>query len=633
MLRSHDKVSAAQQLLDKLDAMPDTANITERLKRVEMTLLARDGADEQMQALDAALDGHTFSVGDGLVDRGDDPPPGGGSGGGGSPPVASARLAPIGAGASLRPAASAAGPAFEGSEPVTIAYVNGILTTPLGALFAAHHVALLARSAPWHADVSFDVKLIYNRSAMAERATREDRCVLDLGIKGDWLGLNSLPDEVAKCLNSTRPKALAMLADYAEAGTEFVDVLHRSLGNRPSDADTVAAVTKRLRDAGRHVVFVMHSQGNLIVQQALLLLRKRGQYTQATDTTCIGGVALASPTSKAWPIAKRHLHGLAVQGDVILLLGENDFPRVRTPLSDSAAAATTGSVRKRIMGIATAAAIRWGVRLHAAVTSYLTPEPIRTKVQEAIVAAYRSCALGAIKVVPQQMQLRTDESGTFHYSLLDLDGEPLDGTRGVRWTADAHQDSQLAVNLSSSGTAVARYVGGTSVVAATRNDFARGGVVVDPAVLKVAPTEALSARWIVIFLTQPQDNPEAPFMIPATGWDGGDCTQKLQLTNNGHTGTMSKQCKGEYHAKTTPYPRAKLYQAAFFELDGTAALFVKTGPNPDIQGVIAGPQATLEPLPGPRVLDRIVMTAYDGSGHLLARGVGCVHGCRGWPPE
>jgi len=264
-----------------------------------------------------------------------------------------------------------------GGEPVTIAYVNGILTTPLGALFAAHHIAVAAREAHWYANVPFDVKLLYNRSAMASESSTEDRCILELGIKGDWLGINSLPDEVAKCLNSTRPRALALLADYVEVGQQLSSVLDRSLTARPTDVDTVAAITTRLRDEGRHVVFVMHSQGNLVIQQALTLLAHRGKYTQSHDTTCIGGVALASPTSEAWPIAARHLHGLVVDGDAILMLGHNKFPRVRTPLSDSAASATGGSFRARIVSLATAANLRWGMRLHGIIESYLMQPPMR----------------------------------------------------------------------------------------------------------------------------------------------------------------------------------------------------------------------------------------------------------------
>lgn len=624
MLRSRDKIASAQQLLDKLDAMPDTVNIVERLRRVEMTVLKRDDDAAYMETLDAALDGHSFDVGYGDGIRNDFPESGGGGG------IATSLFVPLRANTTLRPAASMMTQGTSVGEPVTIAYVNGILTTPLGALFAAHHVAILARNAQWYANVPFEVKLIYNRSAIADETSIEDKCVLDLGIKGDWLGLNSLPRELAKCLGSTEPKALAMLADYVEAGTELLSVMNRSVATRPHDVDTVAAFATRMRDEGRHLIFVMHSQGNMVVQQALTLLKTRGKYAQARDTTCIGGVALASPTSQAWPIAGRHLNGLVVDGDAILLLGKNTFPRIRTPMSDSAARATSGSVRARILGLSTGAGIRWGLRLHSVIQSYLTPEPIRGRIQDAIVSSYRGCALSEVKVQPQTLELHTGEAGKFQVALLDLNGEALDGRRGMTWASGSETDWQRAVSFSPDGTATAHYVGGTSVSAHTRSVSGNAGVVVDPALLTVTAKEALSAIWAVVQMGESKIEPSAPFVIPSVAWDGGPCSENATFESNGRIGTFSKQCTADYRVSTDSFPHATKYHASFVEKGGTASLFTVSAPGPSLRGTIAGPSATLDLLPGPTLLDRITVTALDEAGHLLATGVACVHGCLGW---
>ncbi len=626
ILRSRDKVTSAQQLLDKLDAMPDTVNIAERLRRVEMTVLKRDDDAAAMESLDTALDGHSFDAGYGTGTRNDFPGNGGGGGGG----IATSLFVPLRTSAPLRAAASIMTQGTAGGEPVTIAYVNGILTTPLGALFAAHHVATLARSAQWYANVPFDVKLIYNRSAMADNTSAEDKCVLDLGIKGDWLGLNSLPHELAKCLNSTEPKTLAMLADYAEAGSELLSVMNRSTVSRPRDVDTVAAFATRMRDEGRHLIFVMHSQGNLVVQQALTLLKTRGQYVQARDTTCIGAVALASPTSQAWPVSSRHLHGLVVDGDAILMLGKNDFPRVHTPMSDSAAHATSGSVRARIMGLATAAGIRWGLRLHSVVQSYLTPESMRGRIQDAIVSSYRGCALSEVRVIPQRLELHTGETGKFEVAMLDLNGEALDGQRGLTWEFDSATDWQRAVSFPTDGTATAHYVGGTSVSAHTRSVAGNAGVVVDPAPLTVDVKETLSAIWAIVQMGESSTDPSATFVIPSVGWDGGPCSENATFESNGRTGTFSKQCTADYRVTTDSFPHATKYNASFFEKGGSASVFSVSATRPSLRGTFTGPQATLDLLPGPLLLDRITVTSLDGAGHLLATGVACVHGCLGW---
>lgn len=629
LLRANDKITSAQALLTRLDEMQDTANVMQRLRRVEMTLMQRDADAIAMPALDAALTGHSFDAGSG-AGSGDGAP---GNGGGGDV-TASALLVPLGISGhpQLRPSPSIMSQTTAGSEPVTIAYVNGILTTPLGALFAAHHIAAAAREAQWYANVPFDVKLLYNHSAMASESNVEDRCILELGIQGDWLGVNSLPDEVAKCLNSTRPRALALLADYAEVGQQFSSVLDRSIIARPADVDTIAAITTRLRDAGRHVVFVMHSQGNLIIQQALTLLAHSGKYSQSRDTTCIGGVALASPTSEAWPIAQRHLRGLVVDGDAILLLGHNKFPRVHTPLSDSAASATSGSIRARIVSIATAARLRWGLRLHGIIESYLMQPPMRGRIQDAIVASYKGCALGNVAIAPSDMHLHTGQTGSLSARLVDMLGDPLDGRRGLTWKAESQSDWQRGVLVSPDGVATARYVGSTSVSATTRNVVGTAGVTVDPAELHVSANETLSARWAFVWPpTTGNQYPIPDFVIPPTSWNGGTCAEYTTLTSNGREGTASKQCTADYHVAVSEFAGADKYVGAFFEKHATAPLFNVSGRTGSLHGTISGPTPNVDLLPGPILIDRIGVTALDFAGHLLASGNACVHGCIGWP--
>ncbi len=629
LLRNGNKVAAAQALLTRLDTMQDTANIVERLRRVEMTVLHRDADASAMPALDDALSGHTLDAGWGEGEGVDLP----GDGGGGGGATATALLVPLATQLrpQLRPSASVMSQSRTGVEAVTIAYVNGILTTPLGALFAAHHIAVAAREARWGSNVSFDVKLLYNRSAMASETSVEDRCILELGIQGDWLGLNSLPNEVAKCLNSTTPRALALLADYAEVGQQFSSVLDRSITTRPPDVDSIAAITTRLRDQGRHVVFVMHSQGNLIVQQALTLLERSGKYVQPHDTTCIGGVALASPTSEAWPIAARHLHGLVVDGDAILLLGHNHFPRIRTPLSDSAATATTGSVRARIVSLATAASIRWGVRLHSLIESYLLQPPMRGRIQDAMVASYKGCALGRVDVAPAAMKLNTGDAASFTASLLDMTGEPLDGRRGLSWHAESQSDWQRGVTVSPEGAVTGNYVGGTSVTAVTRDVVSNAGVSVDPATLQVSATESLSARWQFVWPPSTGNlDPIPAFVIPPTSWSGGSCAEHTVLASNGREGTASKLCTADYQLTSAGFPGADHYDATFFEMNSTAPLFTVSGHTGSLHGTISGPSANIDLLPGPILIDRIGVRAFDAAGHLLATGNACVHGCKGW---
>lgn len=628
LLKAKDKIKAAQQLLSKLNGITDTTGMVERLRRVEMTVLQRGADATGFAALDEALANHALDVGGG--DGTADTPPTGGDGGGG---VASALMVPLrGPESSVaRQAVTSMNQGTGAAEPVTIVYVNGILTTPLGALFAAHHVAVAAREAKWNANVPFEVKLMYNQSAMAGEASEEERCVLGVGVVGDWLGLNSLPAAVAKCIGGTEASTRAVLADFLAVSKQFANVLSRSVAARPADADSIAALTERLRDQGRHVVFVMHSRGNLTVQEGLTVLAQRGKYNQSRDTTCIGGVALAAPTSEAWPIAGRHLRGLNVEGDAILVLGRNKFPQVRTLLSDSAGPVSTfWRVLHSVTGLSSAAQIRWALRLHGVVESYLGQEPMRTRIKAAIVSSYRSCGIGAVEARPNILKLHPGETGAFQADLRDLEGAPLDGRRGLTWIAESQSDWQRAVHVSSSGSASAKYTGGTSVAAKTRNLIGTAGIAVEPTPIAVAVTELLTARWVALWFSESKEVPIPPFIIPGTSWNGGACAENAEFSSNGRTGTFTKECTADYRVTVEPVAGARQYVATFFEKGGTAAKFSITAATGSLHGWTGGPLPNLDHLPGPVPMDRISVTVFDVGGHLLASGTKCLRGCIGW---
>ena len=73
---------------------------------------------------------------------------------------------------------------------------------------------------------------------------------------------------------------------------------------------------------------------------------------------------------------------------------------------------------------------------------------------------------------------------------------------------------------------------------------------------------------------------------------------------------------------------ATFYRAAE---NSTAPKFSVSSANGALRGVVTGPAANFDLLPGPILIDRIGVTAFDAAGHLLASGSVCVHGCIGWP--
>lgn len=625
---------AAQRLLDRVDALADTTDLDQRLRQVEYTVLERQGASV-ITAIDAALRGRVLRAGDGT---GESEAAGAG---GGAPGTALARLTPHPP--QLVAHASLLAPARDvvttgrliTPEPMTIGFVNGVLTTPFGALFGANALARVARATRWGTPVPFDVRLIYNHTGSGRSIV--DDCTRNIAAISWALGHNTVVQRLASCLGEPVSELAGTLADFAEAGGQLASLLTNPTALYPDDADSVAALTTRWRDAGRHVILVGHSQGNFMVQQGVALLTATARYYPATDTTCIGAVSLAAPSSANWPIAPRHLAGLVVENDAILLLGQNHFPQIHTELDDSAAADLLLTMRHRTPAVAGAALLSWRVRLHSLVDSYLRREPIRTEVQHALANVYHSCALGAIDVTPAEVHLRPGESTTLHASLRDMNGDPLDGRRGLAWTAGSSIDWQQSVSVLQNGTVHALYVGGTSAQAITRSRAANVGIVVDPLPLDVSVKETLSGYWSPIpgtSIAPPNvalGTPPPTYTDMPAGWGG--CGSHQRFVIDGWTALFSRSCVAHYQITAREIANATQYQITYFAQGETAPLRTVTRTTGSLAIDLIGPAVSLDeyPMSGPPLVDRVNVTARDAGGHLIASGVACAHGCVGWP--
>lgn len=625
--------AAAQRLLNGIDSLTDTTDLDQRLRQVEYTLLERQGTSA-IAAIDAALDGHVLRAGHGT---GEDEAEAS-DGGNGEPVTAMARLTPRTP--SLVPHASLLEPAKNvvttgqllAPEPMMIGVINGVLTTPFGALFGANALARVARATTWGTPVPFDVRLIYNHTGSGRNVA--DDCTRDIAAISWAIGHNTVVQRLAACLGESTAEAAGMLADFAEAGGQLASILAHPNMYRPADADSVATITTRWRSTGRHVLLVGHSQGSLMIQQGVARLTELGRYHPATDTTCIGAVSLAAPTSANWPITARHLSGLVVENDAILLLGQNHFPQIHTELDDSASADVLLAMHRLAPALAGATLLRWRVRLHSLVDSYLRREPIRTEVQNAMAHVYHSCALGSINISPAELHLRPGSSATLQATLADMNGDPLDGTRGLAWTAESGGWQQSAAVLQN-GTVLGAYVGRTSAMAVTRSRSARVGVVVDPLPLTVHVQETLSGYWSPIFgmsvpPTGPIQSTTPPTYtnIPAP-W--GNCGERQQFVIQGWTELMSHTCLAHYEITTAAVANAAEYQATFFAQGQHSPLGSVTRATGSLAMDSRGPMPSLDNLPAPPLVDRVTVVARDASGHLLASGIACAHGCTGWP--
>lgn len=640
VLRAADKPAAAQRLLDSLAAITDTTDIDARLERVELAAADPTLDASDIAAIDRALSGHIFLVGDGAGIPDTLPPPTPPPGGGG-PIILFDRHAPLTTGAP-RAATETDGWLNGGGneEPMVIGYVNGILTTPLRALFASNHLMRLALGAQWRASVPFRVRLAYNSSADRgrEKPTPEQRCAAALAELEKRMGLLTQPLFFARCAgihlrSSASRSAQAILnvaADAAEAAYQYGSVLAAA---PPLLADTrrVADSLQVWRALGAHVVMVGHSQGNMMIQEGVRTLDGRGLFHPASDSTCIGAVSLAAPVSTGWPLSDRHIRGLVGRGDPILALRTNHFPRIATRVADSLDRAASRALAERDFIEVIRLRATAPFHLHDVVNGYLRDAVMRDHVQRALVESYWSCAVGTVRVVPQQVHLRPGDRTTLRAALIAGDGAPLDGVRGITWRGESDSDWQRAVTVSPGGTARARYVGGTSVTASTRTRAGMGGVVVDARRIAVAAEERLTYYWTSLGPAVPDMHSTGPAStLPGGPWNGTTCASRTVV----ETTLYAQVCTAAYDIRVESVPGAALYEATVFPLHETGRGAPVRSSTPYLHTESSGPAPTHgDAGPPPALLDRIAVNAYDAAGHLLASGETCVHGCAGWPPR
>jgi hypothetical protein len=267
LLTAPDKVLAYQEHLDDIWEVYQTLNVDEasaRLRAVHQAAYDPVEDSSALRQLHSALRNHVFEFGDNL---------------------------------------GSLGGAHQGEFPtVHIWYVNGILTTSVGAANAVGGLRALAEERGLSQPVRW--KLFYNSSFLEDPSSGKSMCVF---AKLDRLA--GVP--------FTRSEQILHLINFLPSGP---------------DSTAIALADSILRDGetGVSMVLVGHSQGTLMIQEAL--------ETLGVPDPCVASISLAGPLGQGtWPAVETELDGFVVAGerakDIILRLNANDFDQVATNIS------------------------------------------------------------------------------------------------------------------------------------------------------------------------------------------------------------------------------------------------------------------------------------------------------------
>lgn len=235
----------------------------------------------------------------------------------------------------------------------------------------------------------------------------------------------------------TRAGFAAYTFDFSESLRERIE-LHQGL---PPVVPVVRSLAEHLATArrmGRNVLTVAHSQGNLVVAQALRELPAlEGGPLQGNR--CIASLALASAaTRESYPLDDNHLSGFVVEGDIIRASFPGPWESLNTSSSDSAAAiiaATPLSDRPKVL-------LEQGMRLHSINDTYLTDPIARAQVKGRMARLLRECLPQRLEFSPQEATLRTGETVTIESRLFNFNGREMPERKAFAYSLDGLLEDQ-----------------------------------------------------------------------------------------------------------------------------------------------------------------------------------------------
>jgi hypothetical protein len=453
VIAAGDPVPAYQALLDLLARSyveVGEAETDDRFARARIAAfdLVRDAAS--LRRVDDALGGHLFTL---------DTPA--------SPAtVAAARSAPL-TSRMLTPTPALAGNGT--ADPTAIFYVNGIGNSFADAARSKAHLGYLLRRDVRRFRDPQDVvmRLMYNRNDAAVNPPRGRLACL--GEAAAASVLDALPSYLGCRALSILVPVTSMIEDLREA----VGLLN----GRPAppsapvlqDIALFADSLRSYREAGRNVIVMPHSEGNLIAQRALERLVTDGTWSPNGRSGCMAVVPMASPTVHYGPIPDRYARPVQLAGDAILRLpavagGAVNFPASGNALDDSLAtrrASSSSTEQLRFLR-----ELLDGVTIHG-MDSYLAVEGGRSLVETAAEEAYQACATAYLTVQgpvdpgsPWQYTMLLGTSAQYGATAFNGVADTVSGTP-VRWTSDGAMTS-----ISADGRVTAIAIGGIGSISA-----------------------------------------------------------------------------------------------------------------------------------------------------------------------
>lgn len=322
----------------------------------------------------------------------------------------------------------------EPDEPTHIVYVNGINTVRTAVvaggasaattldhlrklLFGTARFGMAGTPRP-----NIRVSMLYNPSAAqrildyANAHKCEAQFGREMGMRGRWHSLRRFAN--CKVIGFG---GLPMLEDVFESMQQVIQLAVET-GPPEQAARHLAANIKWHHDRQAHAIVVGHSQGNLLIAQALKVLPTIEPKPINVGNGCTAVFTLASPLPRASfvNVEPHYVRGLTVYGDVLQLLPlpANDFDYIHTPVGDSAFAPT---LLENYVRAAQA------TRAHYVDENYLLYPPSAARVGQELTLLSDECSAGTFSLAPDVLQMMVRDTVRLGITLSSRTGKILKG--------------------------------------------------------------------------------------------------------------------------------------------------------------------------------------------------------------
>jgi hypothetical protein len=490
-----DPVSAFQNLLDKVASASVEVGSDEtdaRMRRASAAAIDLNRDSAALRRIDEALGGHMFEVKLGSAGRA---------------LPSRVRISPSRAAPGRPRSNSRLESSTQAADSTMFLYVNGVGNLYQDAAKTAAELAALLREDPRFADPGeIVVKFFYNRNNFTQNGSAGDlvRCMSALGDGG--------VEATVKYTNCRRMNPAQTVGSLVADLGELAGLLASNAqptGPVAQDIKDFADSIETYRLAGRNVVIMPHSEGNVITQKSLQRLGDAGRFAANGTPTCVAVTPMASPATTYGPVPAKYIMPTQLDGDIVTLAhvvmpGAQTFPPISNTVADSLAG-LRGGWRKLLF---------WkqlvdGVAIHGMGT-YLSPSGGRGLVQEALRLAYNACMSNDLIISSPGFvydgldSLKVGETAQFTVHAFNGAGDEITNRPfPVQWSGLANG----GVTVNSSGLATAQGIAANGVPG-----FAGGGTV-------VARAGAFEADWSIrVWSTPPHVSGGCSKGAP--WWDG-----------------------------------------------------------------------------------------------------------------